>query len=55
MSYFKHESSYAADGATVGERTKIWHFSHVMSSAKIGEHCYLGQKMNSLLERLIIV
>ncbi len=46
MSYFKHESSYVDDGAIVGEGTKIWHFSHVMSGAKIGEHCSLGQNVN---------
>ena len=46
MSYFKHESSYVDDGAIVGEGTKIWHFSHVMSGAKIGERCSLGQNVN---------
>ena len=46
MSYFKHESSYVDDGAVVGEGTKIWHFSHVMSGAKIGERCSLGQNVN---------
>lgn len=46
MSYFKHESSYVDDGAIVGEGTKIWHFSHVMSGARIGENCSLGQNVN---------
>ncbi len=46
MSYFKHESSYVDDGASIGEGTKIWHFSHVMSGAKIGENCSLGQNVN---------
>lgn len=43
--YFVHESSYVDDGATVGEGTKIWHFSHVMPGAEIGEHCSLGQNV----------
>ena len=41
--YFVHSSSYVDDGAEIGAGTKIWHFSHVMSSAKIGEHCSFGQ------------
>lgn len=46
MDYFKHESSYVDEGAEVGDGTKIWHFSHVMSGAKIGENCSLGQSVN---------
>ena len=41
--YFAHESSYVDEGAVVGAGTKIWHFSHVMSGAKIGERCNFGQ------------
>lgn len=43
MNYFAHESSYVDEGAEVGAGTKIWHFSHVMTGAKIGEHCSFGQ------------
>lgn len=41
--YFVHESSYVDEGAEIGTGTKIWHFSHVMSGAKIGERCSFGQ------------
>lgn len=41
--YFVHESSYIDEGAVVGAGTKIWHFSHVMSGAIIGERCNFGQ------------
>ena len=44
--YYHHESSYVDEGAEVGEGTKIWHFSHVMSGAKIGVRCSLGQNVN---------
>ncbi len=44
--YFVHESSYVDKGALVGSGTKIWHFSHVMSGAKIGERCSIGQNVN---------
>lgn len=41
--YFVHESSYVDEGAVVGPGTKIWHFSHVMRNATIGERCSFGQ------------
>lgn len=44
--YFVHESSYVDEGAEVGRGTKIWHFSHVMGGAKIGEQCSIGQNVN---------
>jgi UDP-2-acetamido-3-amino-2,3-dideoxy-glucuronate N-acetyltransferase len=43
MDYFVHESSFVDDGAVIGSGTKIWHFSHVMQGAKIGERCSFGQ------------
>ena len=43
--YFVHESSYADDGCEIGEGTKIWHFSHVMTGAKIGRRCNIGQNV----------
>jgi len=42
---FIHESSYVDDGAVVGPGTKIWHFSHVMTGARIGERCNIGQNV----------
>jgi UDP-2-acetamido-3-amino-2,3-dideoxy-glucuronate N-acetyltransferase len=44
--YFIHESSYADEGAEIGEGTKVWHFCHIMSGAKIGKNCSLGQNVN---------
>jgi len=41
--FFVHESSYVDNGAAIGKGTKIWHFSHVLSGAKIGERCSFGQ------------
>ncbi|HAS89043.1 MAG TPA: N-acetyltransferase [Desulfovibrio sp.] len=46
MEYFVHESSYVDDGVEIGKETKIWHFSHVQSGAKIGMDCILGQNVN---------
>jgi UDP-2-acetamido-3-amino-2,3-dideoxy-glucuronate N-acetyltransferase len=44
--YFVHESAYVDEGAEVGVGTKIWHFSHVMKGARIGERCVVGQNVN---------
>ena len=44
--YFVHESSFVDAGAVVGAGTKIWHFSHVMAGAVIGEGCVIGQNVN---------
>jgi UDP-2-acetamido-3-amino-2,3-dideoxy-glucuronate N-acetyltransferase len=43
MDYFVHESSFVDEGAVIGAGTKIWHFSHVLSGAQIGERCSFGQ------------
>jgi UDP-2-acetamido-3-amino-2,3-dideoxy-glucuronate N-acetyltransferase len=45
MGYFAHESAVIDDGCEIGEGTKIWHFSHVMSNCIIGEQCNLGQNV----------
>ena len=44
--YFKHESAYVDEGAVVGAGTKVWHFSHIMKGAQIGERCVFGQNVN---------
>jgi UDP-2-acetamido-3-amino-2,3-dideoxy-glucuronate N-acetyltransferase len=42
-SYFAHESSYVEDNVNIGNGTKIWHFSHILSGSNIGENCSFGQ------------
>jgi UDP-2-acetamido-3-amino-2,3-dideoxy-glucuronate N-acetyltransferase len=43
--YTVHPSSFVDAGARVGAGTQIWHFSHVMPGAVIGERCNLGQNV----------
>lgn len=43
---FVHESSYVDDDVVIGDGTKIWHFCHIQSGARIGENCSLGQNVN---------
>ena len=40
-----HESAIVDEGATIGERSRIWHFCHVCAGAVIGEDCSLGQNV----------
>lgn len=44
--YFVHESSYIDEDVEIGEGTKIWHFCHIQSGARIGKNCSLGQNVN---------
>jgi UDP-2-acetamido-3-amino-2,3-dideoxy-glucuronate N-acetyltransferase len=46
MNYFVHESSYIDENVTIGDGTKIWHFSHIQKGSRIGEYCSLGQNVN---------
>jgi len=44
--FFVHESSYIDDNVELGKNTKIWHFSHIQSGARIGHDCSIGQNVN---------
>jgi len=44
--YYVDPHAVVDDNVDVGEGTKIWHFSHVQSGAKIGKKCILGQNVN---------
>ncbi len=43
--YFAHPTACIDEGCEIGERTKIWHFSHIMSGSKVGEGCNFGQNV----------
>ncbi len=43
--YKAHATAVIDDGAVIARGTQIWHFSHVMSGAKIGQDCNLGQNV----------
>ena len=40
---FVHESSIVDDDTQIGNGTKIWHFSHILSNTTIGKNCSFGQ------------
>jgi UDP-2-acetamido-3-amino-2,3-dideoxy-glucuronate N-acetyltransferase len=43
--YFAHETAVIDNDVEIGEKTKIWHFSHVLSGSKIGRNCNIGQNV----------
>ncbi len=45
MGYFAHETAIIDDGCIIGDGTKIWHFSHLMSNCVLGKNCNLGQNV----------
>jgi UDP-2-acetamido-3-amino-2,3-dideoxy-glucuronate N-acetyltransferase len=44
--YYVNQYAVVDDNVEIGEKTKIWHFTHVQSGAKIGKNCILGQNVN---------
>lgn len=46
MDYYVHDSSFVDENVEIGENTKIWHFCHIQSGARIGKNCSFGQNVN---------
>jgi UDP-2-acetamido-3-amino-2,3-dideoxy-glucuronate N-acetyltransferase len=44
--HYVHPSAVVDEGARIGAGTKIWHFSHIMKGAEIGERCVIAQNVN---------
>ncbi|HEY0677508.1 MAG TPA: acyltransferase [Chitinophagaceae bacterium] len=45
MNYYAHPTAVIDENCEIGQGSKIWHFSHVMSGSRIGEKCNLGQNV----------
>lgn len=43
--YHAHETAVIDDGVSIGDGTKIWHFSHMLSGSNIGPNCSIGQNV----------
>ncbi len=43
--YFAHETAVIDENCSIGQGTKIWHFSHIMSACVIGQNCNIGQNV----------
>jgi UDP-2-acetamido-3-amino-2,3-dideoxy-glucuronate N-acetyltransferase len=53
MKYSAHETAVIDPGSSIGEGTRIWHFSHIMPGCVIGERCSLGQNVVVMPEVVI--
>jgi UDP-2-acetamido-3-amino-2,3-dideoxy-glucuronate N-acetyltransferase len=45
LNYTVHPTAIVDEGAAIGANTRIWHWVHVSSGARIGERCSLGQNV----------
>jgi UDP-2-acetamido-3-amino-2,3-dideoxy-glucuronate N-acetyltransferase len=43
--FYAHETAVVDEGCSIGNETKIWHFSHIMSNCTVGEKCNIGQNV----------
>jgi UDP-2-acetamido-3-amino-2,3-dideoxy-glucuronate N-acetyltransferase len=43
--FYVHETAIVDEGCSIGNETKIWHFSHIMSNCTIGVKCNIGQNV----------
>ena len=43
--FYSHSSAIIENPDNIGEGTKIWHFSHIMSNCTIGKNCTIGQNV----------
>ena len=45
MNYFAHDTAVVDEGCQIGSGSKIWHFSHIMQNAVLGDNCNIGQNV----------
>jgi len=45
MSYYSHPSAIIDEGCQIGDDTRIWHFSHIMTGSLVGNNCVIGQNV----------
>ncbi|MDR0833719.1 MAG: N-acetyltransferase [Candidatus Symbiothrix sp.] len=45
MNYFSHETAVVDPDCTIGDGTKIWHFSHLMGGCTLGKNCVIAQNV----------
>jgi UDP-2-acetamido-3-amino-2,3-dideoxy-glucuronate N-acetyltransferase len=51
--YFAHPTAVVDEPCDIGAGTKIWHYSHVLKGAKIGERCIFGQNCQ-VAEKVVV-
>lgn len=51
--FFVHETAIIDEGAKIGSKTRIWHWSHIMGNVIIGSNCNVGE--NAFIESGVII
>lgn len=52
-SVYIHPTSIIDDDVEIGEGTRIWHWSHIMSGSKVGANCNIGE--NAFIETGVVL
>lgn len=45
MSFYIHPTAVIDEGCTIGAGVRVWHFCHLMTGCRIGDHSVLGQNV----------
>jgi UDP-2-acetamido-3-amino-2,3-dideoxy-glucuronate N-acetyltransferase len=45
MTYQVHPTAVIDEGCQIGDGTRIWHFTHIMTGCQIGSCCNIGQNV----------
>jgi len=45
LNFYSHPTAIIDENCQIGNGTKIWHFSHIMSNCTIGQNCNIGQNV----------
>jgi len=45
MSFYQHQTAIVDEGAQIGDDSRVWHWVHVCSGAKVGRGVSLGQNV----------
>ncbi len=53
MSFSVHPTAIVDDHVTIGDGTKIWHFAHICSGARLGSNCIFGQ--NTMVANDVVI
>ncbi len=51
--FFAHETAVIDAPCSIGKGTKVWHFSHIMPKAKVGNNCNIGQNASIASDAII--
>ena len=53
MSFSVHPTAIVDDNVTIGDGTRIWHFAHICSGARLGSNCIFGQ--NTMVANDVVI